>query len=118
MKRRKAKTHERTTPCQCCGYPISQRHHLLEFAEFGETKYTRQFCANCHELFHIIDRAITDNTNDRAMTLLDAVGNAFGVEDPRIIYLVNLARLVHQARKEMRSQRIASAVFVAFIGGE
>ena len=51
--RKSATLHQRKIPCQVCAHPISQRHHLLPVAEFGENKVTAQLCANCHELFHL-----------------------------------------------------------------
>lgn len=57
-KRKRVSLKERTTPCECCGFPLSQRHHLLAVAEFGDTDATAQLCANCHDLYHIIERSI------------------------------------------------------------
>ena len=59
MTRRPPTITERLTACECCNYPISQRHHLLDVAHYGEHEYTKQLCANCHELFHLIYKAIT-----------------------------------------------------------
>lgn len=44
---------ERLLPCQCCNYPLSQRHHLLEVSQYGENRARVQLCANCHEFYHI-----------------------------------------------------------------
>ena len=50
---------ERATPCEICNYPISQRHHLMPICEYGENEYCLNLCANCHELYHIIDNALS-----------------------------------------------------------
>lgn len=120
--RRTTRLQERLTPCQCCNYPISERHHLLEYAEFGETRYTRQLCANCHELFHIIDKAFTDfeqsdNPDTRAVALLDAIGRTWGKDDSRIVYLCQLVSLTRKGRQEERGNRRIAGVFEAFFGG-
>lgn len=54
FRRRQSSRYERLTPCWCCEWPISERHHLLEVARYGENNHTVQLCANCHELYHII----------------------------------------------------------------
>lgn len=53
-RRRRPTLQERLTPCACCRYPLSQRHHLLEVARHGENPATVQLCANCHEVYHLI----------------------------------------------------------------
>jgi hypothetical protein len=54
MRRRRATDQERMTPCSACGYPASHRHHLWDIATHGENQVTVQFCANCHELHHLM----------------------------------------------------------------
>lgn len=56
--RRRTTLNERTTPCACCRYPISHRHHPIGVAETGESRHTLQFCPNCHELFHLVQAAL------------------------------------------------------------
>ena len=48
----------RLTPCEVCDFPLTHRHHLLAFVENGESNYTIQLCATCHELLHIAMGAI------------------------------------------------------------
>lgn len=71
MARRKAPTlRERLTPCACCEHPISQRHHLAPFADWGENKQTIQLCSNCHELYHLVwDSYVLGK--QRAQTILE-----------------------------------------------
>jgi hypothetical protein len=59
MRRRQPTSKDRLAPCECCGYPLSERHHLLAFRDFGETgdEWTRALCANCHALCHLIEQA-------------------------------------------------------------
>jgi hypothetical protein len=53
-KRRSVKKKERLSDCECCGYPLSHRHHLFPVCKYGENEETIQLCANCHELWHIL----------------------------------------------------------------
>jgi hypothetical protein len=58
---RRAPTFEqRLSPCECCGYPLSQRHHAIPFVDHGETNLTIQVCATCHELYHVVWAAVVD----------------------------------------------------------
>lgn len=57
-RRRRSTRKERLTPCAACRYPLSQRHHLLEVAHYGENSLTLRLCANCHELYHLIEAQI------------------------------------------------------------
>jgi hypothetical protein len=58
MRRRRASDLERMTVCTGCGYPVSQRHHLLDIATHGENPVTVHLCANCHELHHLMYNAL------------------------------------------------------------
>lgn len=58
QRRRKPKIEERLTPCMCCKYPLTERHHILDFVTWGEALDTWQLCANCHEILHIAFAAI------------------------------------------------------------
>lgn len=58
--RRGPMNYERLSPCECCGYPISHRHHLDPVSECGENERTVQLCACCHELIHVIERVFSD----------------------------------------------------------
>ena len=54
--RRRATTREeRLSPCHGCGFPLTHRHHLLEFANYGENDCTVQVCGTCHDLFQIVE---------------------------------------------------------------
>lgn len=125
-RRRTAKLNERLQGCECCNYPISQRHHMLDVALFGENDYTRQLCANCHELYHIIFKCFTmhesgfNDPNNRAAALLDKVGRAWGESDSRIMYLIDLVNLVIKARVEIGKDqdKMAMSIMDVFLGGE
>jgi len=78
-KRRKApKAGERLSPCICCSYPVTQRHHCLNFADYGEVGPSIQLCANCHEFYHLVEMvrvpklsdAFQNRTNRRLKALL------------------------------------------------
>src|SRR5262245_27994143 len=120
-RRRSPKLGERITPCQCCGYPISQRHHLLGYAQFGESGHTRQLCANCHELFHIIDQVVRENSKDRlpdtrSARLIRAVLHAWGKDDPRIVYLCELINLTQHDRQREWDHRLMMFALDTFFG--
>ncbi len=67
--RKKTSLKNRLTPCQCCSYPISQTHHLLDIATYGDNNFTYQLCANCHELYHLIEQvSITGDTFEAPRT--------------------------------------------------
>lgn len=81
-KRRGTRLSERLTPCFCCAYPISQRHHLFPAARYGETGKTVALCANCHEAYHILEQGWIDirasRRNTHAIYLYDALWRGFG----------------------------------------
>lgn len=113
-KRRRAKLWERLSPCNCCGYPISQRHHLITVAEYrGENNYTRQLCANCHELYHICERAIGDileagpdeSAKTRSVYCMNVLTNSHPEGKQRRDYMLDLIKLVNQARFDMDQER-------------
>ena len=52
-KRRKTTIDEVITPCEGCGFLISQRHHILEFSEHGESNMQIYLCPNCHYMLHL-----------------------------------------------------------------
>lgn len=53
MNRRKTSIDEIITPCECCGFLISQRHHILDFAIHGESNMQIYLCPNCHYMLHV-----------------------------------------------------------------
>ncbi len=62
-RRRRIKMFERLTPCECCGWPVSHRHHSIPFGELtpaNEADCVNYLCARCHELYHLIWRVETD----------------------------------------------------------
>lgn len=108
--RRKAPTLEqRLTPCQCCGFPLSQRHHILPFSTHGDGLCV-SLCANCHEVLHVIHRE-QDNRwkfsdtpqgqaayfrHSRAFKIVSALIAAWGENDPRLQYLRKLTGLAYR----------------------
>lgn len=98
MKRRTVKLNERLTKCQFCEYPISQRHHALPISVYGENACTLQLCANCHELYHIIERSFLFKSKS-SKRILDVFVQTYGEDDIRykkachfIAAAVNIAR--------------------------
>lgn len=85
MKRRATKLEETTTPCESCGFPISHRHHLMEYAEYGENDCTLQACATCHWTLHICVSAL-GSRNARAWKLWSHLLRSLGEQDQRIVW--------------------------------
>lgn len=88
-KRRSTRLAERLTPCFCCGHAISQRHHLLPAARFGEEGSTVNLCANCHEAYHILEQGWIDirakRRSTRAMRIYAALWQGFGGRENPIL---------------------------------
>lgn len=95
-KQRKRVTGIRTTPCQFCEYPITQRHHALSFANFGENPFTLQLCANCHEFYHLVE-AFVEAPTTHCKNTLSAWIRVYGFEDKRFlmaIHYINAVKLM------------------------
>lgn len=104
-KRRSTRLSERLTPCFCCGHPISQRHHLLPAARFGEEGTTVSLCANCHEIYHLFEQASLDRQGgryrSRSRKLMFAVLRAWdGGDDPRARYIYSLINWAHERQAD------------------
>ena len=85
--RKTASIDERTTPCQICAYPLSERHHPLSIKDYGETGEVYHLCAICHELYHLVERF--EKGSDRAQLLLIAYIERFG-QDERLNSIIQL----------------------------
>ena len=86
--RRRTQTRkERMTPCSCCEWPLSQRHHLLNVATYGENAATIQLCANCHELYHLMYNHYVLGSDGQ---LLGRVMLRLGLQSPTITKLYQL----------------------------
>lgn len=90
IKQRRSPTlSERLTPCECCGHPLSHRHHQLPIEYYHDRDEVAYLCANCHEIFHLMERVIRDNAvhpgrATRNVHLLSAVFEQWGDDDPRL----------------------------------
>ncbi len=65
-RRRRPTIKELGTRCACCDFPLSQKHHLLPFADWGEVDITVQLCPNCHAIYHLIDKAGDDTPSSQS----------------------------------------------------
>lgn len=83
LRRKEVSLGERITPCEFCGYPLSQRHHALPISLCGENGCTLQLCANCHEIYHIVERVYLYKS-ERSQKLLDAFIQVYGFDDIRL----------------------------------
>lgn len=66
-----------------CGYPLSERHHALPYATFGESACILQLCSNCHELYHIV-QDVALSKRPRAVKILKVFTQRFGEDDIRL----------------------------------
>lgn len=100
-RRRKATIRDRLCPCECCGFPVSQRHHILPAHRYGEQGATVQFCATCHDAVHIymqafLDLGRTPEKPTRSITLAFAIWQYWGEGSAELRYL---DRLIDRMRK-------------------
>lgn len=103
--RRRTTLSERLDPCSCCGYPLSQRHHGLPVAIYGESDPGTALCANCHELVHIVEQAgyARDGLivqSKRTLYLYDHFVETFGENDPRLVRMRGYLNLVRSRRSD------------------
>ncbi len=106
--RRTSTLKERKTPCQCCGFPLSHRHHVLPVRVYGETEWTLQLCPNCHTLYHLIESAWRGNRESQE--LLQPFMRSDEWREKLYWPLTDLyqkAKRVHEATEET-SQRFAA----------
>jgi hypothetical protein len=121
--RRSTRLDERLTPCQACGYVLSQRHHLLPAARYGESGQTVSLCANCHEAYHLLERGWIDirakRSNTRAIRLYSALWTAYGGRENPIFDAICL--LVEQSetlQQHNAAQRDAIDLFMVLFAPE
>lgn len=109
---------DRMIPCACCDYPISERHHVVPFSEWGDG-IVLSLCANCHELWHIIDRAETDfkkyadtdedrsefRKRSRSARLYRCIIASWGKDDKRITYLNRFRKIVKPYEKALKTRK-------------
>ena len=101
-RRKKATRRERITPCEWCEHPLSQRHHLLPVSIYGdEQKYILRLCANCHELYHIVEKA--KKQNKHALPLMMAFALKFGWDDTRLKKASAYVEAVHNAQERAKT---------------
>lgn len=99
-KRRSTSRAERLISCECCGYPLSQRHHLLPVAEYEENELTLHLCANCHEKYHLIYGAyIEERQGCRELLGLLYLKTGVNTPDPHFDWLRDKA---HEAKELQR----------------
>lgn len=75
---------------------------MLPICEWSENSSDIPLCANCHELFHIIDRGMTAlskdrNSKARSVSAWCAVIDRWGKDDLRLLCLYDL---VNQSRRQ------------------
>lgn len=99
-KRRRATRKERLTPCAACDYPLSQRHHLLDVAYHGENDLTIQLCANCHDLYHLIESAYIGKSR-YAQRLLGKFLLRYGHGKDNVQFLMNKINEAEEIKRAM-----------------
>ena len=101
--RKRATKKERLTPCGVCGWPLSQRHHLLHVADYGENDETVQLCANCHEIYHLMYNSYVLRSKG---LLLGHVLLKLGLGDKRVRELYRLVEYAKELDKAATAQAI------------
>lgn len=116
-KRRSARFSERLTPCEACGYILSQRHHLLPAARHGENEHTAQLCATCHEAYHAMERGWIDiragRRNTHAMRIYRILWDFYGGRENRAFD--RLCKLVELSETLQRQNAAQSDIFELFL---
>lgn len=108
LPRRKTTFKERTTPCKCCGFPLSQRHHLWEVEYFGENNGFVALCGSCHDLYHVLFKAIVKD-NRYKQRLLRVVEGRSGSNDKRLLFL---KKMLEKNEREKAAVKQASDLLV------
>lgn len=99
MERRKRQTiSTRILPCECCKFPITHRHHLIEFSKYGEG-ITVSLCGSCHDIYHIFQNAHLHPTKYN-LYLYAYITKYFGIEHPHVLFFLNLFKQHIDLRNE------------------
>lgn len=111
MTRRSPTLKERQKPCRCCGYSISQRHHLLNHSTYQENNFTWHLCAGCHEVYHLIENVARTqddfwtNPNTKAGKLLLRLYRTEEDGPKKIAYLIDVHNLAIGAKNEIEAMK-------------
>lgn len=104
LPRRRTRLEEAASGCECCVFPLAERHHLLEFAEFGENERTAMLCPTCHWVVHIcLDAHL--RRSERALALWEHLVALLSLGDARLEYAMALMRQSLSARFECHVAR-------------
>ena len=103
-RRKKATLAERLTPCAVCAYPITERHHFLPVSIYGENASTTQLCANCHEAFHIFERAYAElkmgKRDTQPINTMIVLRDYWGVASQQVNILTRLIEATYAQRQQ------------------
>lgn len=105
MNRRPPTLKERLTPCEVCGHPLSQRHHIPHVSEVGPHESTVQLCANCHELYHLAFNAHFRD-GKRAARVWGEVSQRLGLNSDLVHDIYRLAARAHEIEIDMSQAAI------------
>lgn len=101
QRRRKTTSKERLEDCSVpsCRWPISNRHHTLDFAEYeiDDDEYCIQLCSRCHELFHLAYNALI-HKGKRAVTIWQGFLCRVSGEEARVKFITDLVRQSWEAK--------------------
>ena len=90
----------RMTPCEFCGFPLSDKHHMLGFAEHGENLHILFLCPNHHALLHLGISAIIFKKK-RATEVYEAFCNSVGKNSEIIKKIEDLVYATAELNWEM-----------------
>lgn len=113
-KRRSTTLAERLTPCECCGHPITERHHFMPFKRHGDGGVTAQLCANCHDAYHIFDRAHAElkagKHTSRNITIMIALRDYWGKESTQVLHICHLIQVTYDHTEKLHKSLLDWAI--------
>lgn len=102
----------RLIPCQICGYPLSQRHHLLSYGEFGENDSIVCLCANCHGFYHLLWSALALESKTAKHTINSIAGKIPTPQFVGVFYLYYVTTETMAAWDKYHDHNIQSAKII------
>ncbi len=97
--------------CDCCWETLAQDHHILSIATFKDSKIILPLCANCHQVFHLIEIANrhgelwSEEPKTKAGKLILAYRNESASKTYRFRYLVNLLNFSIELTEQFRAMQ-------------
>lgn len=107
-RRRKPTIAERARRCECCSYPISHVHHVLDFSSWEGHGSTIHVCANCHEAVHLDQAVDRSGMNKNARSVQSFGRLLMGLPTEQRSRLSAFLRTVREQRRAEESVAMAT----------